>query len=94
MGQVSRAELTALATLVKALILTVKDPLDPNEAMVTLGGVLTDKLDPRTMESRTVPGLCFAGELLAPAGPCGGYNLLMAFATGHAAGSRPPASSS
>jgi hypothetical protein len=87
MGQVSRRELAALAANVKALAMTVKEPLDPDEAMVTVGGVVTDGLDPHTMESRRVPGLCFAGELLAPAGPCGGYNLLMAFATGQAAGS-------
>jgi hypothetical protein len=74
--------------------MTVREPLDPNEAMVTLGGVATKNLDPYTMESRLVPGLRFAGEVLAPAGPCGGYNLLMAFATGQAAGSRPDASPS
>ena len=94
MGHVSRGELVTLAASVKALTMTIKEPLDPHEAMVTVGGVLTEGLDPYTMESRMVPGLCFAGELLAPAGPCGGYNLLMAFATGQAAGSRPPDSAS
>jgi len=94
MGQVSRAELTTLAANIKALTLTVREPLDPRRAMITVGGVMTEGLDPHTMESRRVPGLCFVGELLAPAGPCGGHNLLMAFATGQAAGSRPPDSPS
>ena len=87
MDQIMRREVAALAANVKALVQTVKEPLDPDEAMVTVGGVVTQGLDPHTMESRRVPGLCFAGELLSPAGPCGGYNLLMAFATGQAAGS-------
>jgi hypothetical protein len=94
MGQISRRELGALAGNVKALAMTIRAPLDPDEAMVTLGGVVTERLDPYTMESRIAPGLRFAGEVLAPAGPCGGYNLLMAFATGQAAGSRPDASPS
>ncbi len=85
-GQISRREFIALAGNIKSLAMTVVAPPDVNDAMVTLGGVAAKGLDPYTMESRTVPGLRFAGELLAPAGPCGGYNLLMAFATGRAAG--------
>jgi len=85
-GQISRREFIALAGKIKSLAMTVVAPPDVNDAMVTLGGVAAKGLDPHTMESRTVPGLHFAGELLAPAGPCGGYNLLMAFATGSAAG--------
>ena len=51
------------------------------EAIVTLGGVATDGIDPATMESRLVPGLYFAGEVLDIDGPTGGYNLTLAFAT-------------
>ncbi len=94
LGQISRREFAALVGNVKALTMIISKPLDPHGAMVTVGGVVTKRLDPYTMESRTSPGLCFAGEVLAPAGPCGGYNLLMAFATGYAAGSRPDASTS
>jgi hypothetical protein len=85
-GQISRREFGALASSIKSLAFRIASPLDPDASMVTVGGVSTKQLDPRTMESRIVPGLRFAGELLAPAGPCGGYNLLMAFATGCAAG--------
>lgn len=86
MGGISRKDFTSLAKEVKSLTITIRRPLDPNASMVTVGGVRTKEVDPHTMESRLLPGLYFAGELLAPAGPCGGYNLLMAFATGWAAG--------
>jgi predicted Rossmann fold flavoprotein len=86
MGSLSMKEYEKLAATIKGLELQLSKVPDPENAMVTVGGVATDKIDPRTMESRLVPGLFLAGELLAPAGPCGGYNLLMAFATGDAAG--------
>ena len=87
LGQISRRQFTALSKNIKSLTMTISKPLDPQAAMVTLGGVLTKNIDPYTFQSKISPGLYFAGELLAPAGPCGGYNLLMAFATGYAAGS-------
>ena len=55
------------------------------EAIVTIGGVALDEVDPATMESRIVPGLYFAGEVLDIDGPTGGYNLTLAFATGRLA---------
>jgi predicted flavoprotein YhiN len=51
------------------------------EAIVTMGGVSLDEVNPETMESRKVPGLYFAGEVLDIDGPTGGYNLTLAFAT-------------
>ena len=51
------------------------------EAMVTVGGVDLEDVDPDTMESRRLPGLYFAGEVLDVDGPTGGYNLTAAFAT-------------
>ena len=56
-------------------------PRPVKEAIVTLGGVSLDDVDSRTMESRKVKGLYFAGEVLDIDGPTGGYNLTMAFAT-------------
>jgi len=55
-------------------------------AMVTRGGVALDEVDPKTMESRLVPGLFFAGEVLDVDGDTGGYNLQAAFSTGRLAG--------
>jgi predicted Rossmann fold flavoprotein len=51
------------------------------EAMVTVGGVFLDEIDPHTLESRLRPGLFFAGEVMDVDGPTGGYNLHAAFAT-------------
>jgi len=56
-------------------------PRGIKEAIVTIGGVSLDDVDPDTMESRKAPGLYFAGEVLDIDGPTGGYNLTLAFAT-------------
>jgi predicted Rossmann fold flavoprotein len=56
-------------------------PRPVKEAIVTLGGVAIDEIDPDTMESKIVPGLYFAGEVMDIDGPTGGYNLTLAFAT-------------
>jgi hypothetical protein len=52
-----------------------------HEAMVTRGGVTLSEIDPKTMESRLVPGLFFVGEVLDIDGDTGGYNLQAAFST-------------
>ena len=54
---------------------------------MTMGGVDTRELDPRTMQSRLHPGLYFAGEVVDVDALTGGYNLQIAFSTGAAAGS-------
>jgi len=56
------------------------------KAMVTRGGVSLKQIDPRTLGSRLVNGLYFAGEVLDLDGPSGGFNLQIAFTTGHRAG--------
>ncbi len=55
-------------------------------SQVSAGGVPVAEVDPRTMESRRVPGLYLAGEVLDVVGPCGGYNLQFAFSSGAVAG--------
>ena len=60
-------------------------PRPLKEAIVTIGGVALDEVNPATMESRIVPGLYFAGEVLDIDGPTGGYNLTLAFATARCA---------
>ncbi len=57
-----------------------------DEAMAVAGGVALGEVDPRTLESRIVPGLFFAGEILDVDGDTGGYNLQAAFSTGFLAG--------
>ena len=56
-------------------------PRPVKEAIVTIGGVDINEIDPATMESKIVPGLYFAGEVMDVDGPTGGYNLTIAFAT-------------
>ena len=57
-----------------------------DEAIVTAGGVDTKEVDPRTMESRRVPGLYIMGELLDVDADTGGFNMMAAFSTGWAGG--------
>jgi len=85
-GQMSRKEFATLTETLKGLRLVVEAMPDVREGMITVGGVAAEGLEPKTLESRSVAGLSFAGELLGLAGPCGGFNLLVAFATGTAAG--------
>ena len=69
---------------------------DLSVAMVTRGGVALDEVHPKTMESRLVPGLYFAGEVLDIDGDTGGFNIQAAFSTGYCAarGIRLPACTS
>ena len=55
------------------------------DAQVTAGGIRLEEVDPGSMESKLVPGLYFAGEILDIQGPCGGYNLQNAWETGRKA---------
>ena len=66
--------------------LTVVGHRPLEEAIVTAGGVDTREVDPRTMASRLVRGLYFAGEVLNVQADTGGYNLQAAFSTGYVAG--------
>ena len=63
---------------------TGRRPID--EAIVTAGGVSTKEVNPRTMESKLMPGLYFAGEVLDLDGYTGGFNLQIAWSTGYVAG--------
>lgn len=62
------------------------ESLEMDLAKVTIGGVKSEEIDSKTLQSRFVDGLYFAGEVLEMAGPTGGYNLQIAFATGYLAG--------
>jgi len=85
-SQITKHERSAIIRLLKALPLTVAGSLSIECAMVTSGGVSTKEINPRTMESRHVPGLYFAGEIIAGCASSGGYNLQQAFSTGYLAG--------
>jgi predicted flavoprotein YhiN len=67
-----------------ALDITGKRPVA--EAIITSGGVKVSEIDPKTMESKLVPGLYFAGEIIDCDAYTGGFNLQIAWATAFAAG--------
>jgi hypothetical protein len=84
--QVTAEERTRLRKWLKDFRLQVIGHRDFAEAIVTAGGVALDEIDPRTMESRLVKGLYFAGEVLDIDANTGGFNLQAAFSTGWVAG--------
>ncbi len=84
--QIKREERLKLAKTMKNLTATVVDKAGPERAIITMGGVDTDEVNPASMESRLIPDLYFAGEVLAPAAHTGGHNLQIAFSTGYVAG--------
>jgi predicted Rossmann fold flavoprotein len=86
-NRVSREERRKIAQLSKRLEMAVSSLLGFDKAMVSAGGVDLKEIDPQTMRSKIVRNLFIAGELLNLAGPTGGYNLQLCWATGYLAGS-------
>lgn len=86
MADYSDAKLRDLAAQLTNWQLTPTGSEGYRTAEVTLGGVDTDTLNARTMESKTVPGLYFIGEVVDVTGWLGGYNFQWAWSSGHAAG--------
>lgn len=85
-NQVTAAERHRLAEVLQHLILIVTKTRPLSEAIVTAGGVSVREINPKTMESKLVPGLYFAGEVTDVDAYTGGYNLQAAFSMGNAAG--------
>ena len=84
--QVTAQDRHRLLAWLKNLRLQVTDSLPLEAGMVTMGGVSLKEVNPRTMESKIVDGLFFAGEVLDLAADTGGFNLQAAFSTGWVAG--------
>jgi predicted Rossmann fold flavoprotein len=85
-NQVTRVERRKLLQLLKSLEITITAARPISEAIVTAGGVEVKGINPKTMESKLVKGLYFAGEILDVDGYTGGFNLQAAFSTGYLAG--------
>jgi len=85
-NQVNRLQRMRLVRLCKEFSLDVLDSLPIEEAMITRGGVSLKEINPKTMESRLVKGLYFAGEIIDVDADTGGFNLQAAFSTGFLAG--------
>ncbi len=76
----------ALVELLKAFCVEITGKRPVAEAIITSGGIKTSEIDPKTMESKLVPGLYFAGEIIDCDAYTGGFNLQIAWATAYAAG--------
>ena len=86
MHRYSNAELMSVAQRLSHWEIQPADTEGYAKAEVTMGGVDTNELSSKTLESRRVPGLFFVGEVLDVTGWLGGYNFQWAWASGHAAG--------
>ena len=85
-NSITREQRAKLVRLLKHFTVTVTDFRPIEEAVVTSGGVKTAEIDPKTMQSKLIDGLYFAGEVIDVDAYTGGFNLQIAFSTGHLAG--------
>ena len=85
-NSLTRQKRRALVELLKAFSLQITAKRPVSEAIITSGGVKVSEIDPKTMESKKVPGLFFAGEIIDCDAYTGGFNLQIAWATAYAAG--------
>ena len=88
--EITRQERDRLIEKTKKMQMHVSGLRDFTEAIITQGGVKVKEVNPSTMESKLVKGLYFAGELLDLDAVTGGFNLQIAWSTGHLAGSSIP----
>lgn len=85
-NQITKEERRRLVELLKSFKVTVKGFRPIEEAIITSGGVKVSEINPKTMESKLLPSLYFAGEIIDVDAYTGGFNLQIAFSTGRLAG--------
>ena len=85
-NEVTKEERKKLVQLLKNFTITIKDFRPVEEAIITCGGINTKEIDPKTMESKIIKGLYFAGEIIDVDSYTGGFNLQIAYSTGYTAG--------
>ena len=85
-NEITKEERKSLVNLLKNFKFDVKGFRPIEEAIITSGGVNVKEINPKTMESKIVPGLFFAGEIIDVDAYTGGFNLQIAFSTGYLAG--------
>ena len=85
-NSITKEERHRLVNVLKGLLVTVTQTRPIAEAIVTAGGVDVKEINPKTMESKLIKNLYFAGELLDVDAHTGGYNLQIAWSTGALAG--------
>ena len=85
-NEITREERQTIIKLLKNFEITVKQFRPVEEAIITCGGIDTKEIDPKTMESKLIKGLYFAGEIIDVDAYTGGFNLQIAYSTGYTAG--------
>jgi predicted Rossmann fold flavoprotein len=85
-NDITKEERLRLGKVLKKIEFNVVGLLGFDKAMVTSGGILLKEIDSRTMKSKIVNNLYFAGEIIDIDGPCGGYNLQSCWTTGYISG--------
>ena len=85
-NEITKEERRNLVQLLKNFTITIKDFRPVEEALITCGGINTKEINPRTMESKIIKGLYFAGEIIDVDAYTGGFNLQIAYSTGYTAG--------
>ena len=85
-NSLTKQQRRSLVELLKAFSLTITGKRPVAEAIITSGGVKVGEIDPKTMQSKLVPGLYFAGEIIDCDAYTGGFNLQIAWSTAYAAG--------
>ena len=85
-GNVKNAEIMQFLNSIKKFTFKIDGTLPISEAVVTEGGIPVKEINPKSMESRIIENLYFAGEIIEMQGPEGGFNLQKAFSTGWLAG--------
>lgn len=85
-NEITKAERQSLVKTLKKLTLLIQDFRDVKEAIVTSGGINIKEINPKTMESKIIKGLFFAGEVIDVDAYTGGFNLQIAFSSGYTAG--------
>lgn len=83
---ITKEERLKLVGLLKNISLTVEGSMGFDQAIVTRGGIDLNEIDHKTMKSRKIDNLFFAGEIINIDGPTGGYNLQLCWSTGYLAG--------
>ena len=85
-NEITKNERKKLINLLREFELNVKGLVGFEKAIITSGGVDLKEVDPKTMKSKIIDNLYFAGEILDIDGPTGGYNLQIAWSTGYLIG--------
>ncbi len=85
-NEITKIERKNLVNLLKKLVIPIKNFRPIEEAIITSGGINIKEINPKTMQSKKINGLYFAGEIIDIDGYTGGFNLQIAYSTGYTAG--------